>query len=278
MRPRLIEFLQKYTGADIAAYLIPTGTMMYVLAILAVMYIYVKRCEHSGLSGYHALGTCIFAIIGGLAGARLFYLLETLPETTSDPLVILNIFGGTTSWGVYIGGFAGFFVYLRRHRLRSFEYADVMGASLGLGPFIGRWSCFLHGCCYGTPATLPWAISYPPSSPLFWHQVKLGLISGHSPLSLPAHPLPVYLSLSALAVFFLATIIWKKYRLNPGITFLFYWLMYCSLRFFWEYFRGNAKRWGFMHWDLGQIVCIAVVLISGLMLIYFKRRKFSYTE
>jgi len=252
--------------------LIPTGTMMYVLAMLAVMYIYVKRCEQSGLSGYHALGTCIFAIIGGLAGARVFYLLETLPETITTPGVILNIFGGTTSWGVYIGGFTGFFLYLKRYRLKAPEYADVMGASLGLGPFIGRWSCFLHGCCYGTPAELPWAVRYPPSGPLFWHQVKLDLIPAQASLSLPVHPLPVYLSLSALAVFFLTSAVWKKYSYYPGITLLFYWFSYCSLRFIWEYFRGNTPRWGFMNWDLGQIVCIAVVLISGWMLFCFKRR------
>ncbi len=272
MRPRLVDFTELYLNSGIAGFLVPTGTTMYVLAMLVVMVIYVKRCEHTGLSGYHALGTCIYAMIGGLAGARVFYLLETMPETLNNPAVILNIFGGTTSWGAYIGGFGGFFLYLKFNGMRSLDYADVLCASLGLGPFIGRWSCYLHGCCYGSLTDLPWGIQYPPSSPLFWHQVDLGLLPQDASLSLPVHPLPVYLSLSALLVFILTSFLWHKFKQNPGVTFLFYWLLYGSIRFVWEYFRGNAARWTSLEWNLGQIICILTVLISGLLLLRFYKK------
>lgn len=269
MRPRLIDFIAGYIDRSLATYLVPTGTTMYVLAMLVVLFMYVNRCEQSGLSGYHALGTSIYAMIGGLAGARIFYLLETLPETLKHPLVILDIFGGTTSWGVYIGGFSGFFLYLKFRHIPAQKYADVIAASLGLGPFIGRWSCFLHGCCYGRLSDVPWAIQYPNSSPLFWHQVKQGILSAESPLSLAVHPLPVYLSLSALMVFIATTTIWYNFKGYPGITFLFYWLFYCSTRFVWEFFRGNTARWGLWQLDLAQFICLLIVLISGLVLIRF---------
>jgi phosphatidylglycerol:prolipoprotein diacylglycerol transferase len=269
MRPRLVQYIDNYFNISFATYLVPTGTTMYVLAMLSVMYVYVKRCEHTRLSAYHALGTCIYAMIGGLAGARIFYLLETFRETLADPAVILNLFGGTTSWGVYIGGLAGYFLYLRLNKLAILSYADVLGASLGLGPFIGRGSCFLHGCCYGTLSDLPWAIQYPASSPLYWHQVKQGILPAQVSLSTAVHPLPAYLSLSALVVFICTSILWHKYRNRPGMTFLSYWLLYCSLRFIWEYFRGNAVRWGSLQLDLGQILCVLIVLTAGFLLLRF---------
>jgi len=110
MRPRLIDFLGGFLGDSLAGYLIPTGTTMYVLAMLVVMVVYIRRSEVSSLSTYHALGSCIYAMIGGLAGARIFYLLETLPETLINPGIILDIFGGTTCWGAYLGGFGIFFI------------------------------------------------------------------------------------------------------------------------------------------------------------------------
>jgi len=275
MRPRLIGFLENYLNPAFAKFLVPTGTTMYVVAMLVVMYVYVKRCERTGLSGYHALGACIYAIIGGLAGARIFYLLETLPETLQNPAVILDVFGGTTSWGVYIGGFGGFFLYLKSKRLSALNYADVMGASLGLGPLIGRWSCFLHGCCYGTITEMPWAIRYPANSQLFVHQVKIGLVPQEASLSLAVHPLPVYLSLSALLVFIVTSIFWQKCNMRPGVTFLFYWFFYCLTRFIWEYFRGNADRWTALQLNLGQLMCILTVMISGILLLltYISRKR-----
>ncbi len=267
MRPRLIDLFGNYISPALAKYIVPTGTTVYVLAMLVVMYVYVKRCERTGLSGYHALGTCIYALIGGLSGARIFYLLETLPETLHQPEVVLDVFGGTTSWGVYIGGFGGFFLYLKLKRLSSLKYADVMGASLGLGPFIGRWSCFLHGCCYGSITEMPWAVQYPPSSPLFTHQVKIGVLQQEAQLSVAVHPLPFYLSFSALLVFLVTSILWHKFKKRPGYTFLFYWFFYCSARFAWEYFRGNADRWTLLQLDLGQIMCILIVMISGALLL-----------
>ena len=115
MRPRLVDIFNEYFNISFATYLLPTGTTMYVLAMLVVMYVYVIRCGETGLSRYHALGTAIYAMIGGLIGARLFYLLETLPKTMENPRVILDIFGGTTSWGVYLGGLLGFGFYLYRN-------------------------------------------------------------------------------------------------------------------------------------------------------------------
>lgn len=109
MRPRLVDYIENYLNSSYATYLVPTGTTMYVMAMLLVMYVYVKRCEQTGLSEYHALGTCIYGMIGGLIGARIFYLFETFPETLNNPVVILDLFGGTTSWGVYIGGLGGYF-------------------------------------------------------------------------------------------------------------------------------------------------------------------------
>ncbi len=273
MRPRLVDYINNWLNSSYGTYILPTGTTMYVVAMLVVMYVYVKRCEQSGLSAYHALGSCIYGMIGGLAGARIFYLIETLPTTISNPEVLLDVFGGTTSWGVYIGGFAGFFLYLWRNNKPLPVYADVIGSCLGLGPFIGRWSCFLNGCCYGKLSEVPWAVQYPNSSPVFWHQFNLELIPANTSLSLPVHPLPLYLSLSALMVFMVTSVVWRRFRSHPGLIFLSYWILYCSFRFILEFFRGNAPHLDFLELNVGQIMCAVILLVAGISVfrIYTKR-------
>ncbi len=37
---------------------------------------------------------------------------------------------------------------------------DTFVLPLALALAVGRWGCFFNGCCYGTPTTLPWGVSF----------------------------------------------------------------------------------------------------------------------
>lgn len=273
MRPKIVDMLAAVIDHDLANLMVPSGTMMYVVAMLAVMTLYVKRCERTGLSPYHALGSSLYAMISGLAGARLFYLVETWESTLRNPAVLLDVFGGTTSWGAYLGGMTGYFAYYRLHGITAGAYADAFGASLGLGPCIGRWSCFLHGCCYGTPSSLPWAVGYPPASPPFQSQFMEGLIPADSPASIPLHPIQLYLSMSACLVFVLTSMVWHRRRSSTWLTFLVFWMLYALFRWPIEFVRGEVPRLDALHLNLAQVMCILLMGTTGILLLLRNRQK-----
>ena len=270
MRPRIVDFLSELLPGELIKYFIPTGTMMFILAILVGMWVFVKRCEKSGLSAYHALGAVAVSIAAGLLGARIYELVYHLEKTIQNPRAIFSLYGGTTSWGGYSIGFLAFFIYFRVKKIPGLPYADALTSALGLGPFIARWTCFLNGCCYGSLSDLPWAVRYPNYSPIFQTQLKQGLISSSAELSLPVHPVQIYASFFGLVIFLITSRYWYSNRRQPGKTFTFYWLIYCLIRFGVEFFRGDMDRFTDLQLTLAQIICLIVVLLTTGILVRVK--------
>ena len=260
MRPRIVEFLTSTFHSHTISYLVPKGSTLYAFAILMIVWIFLRRCQISGLSTYHAFRAIIWAIVGAVIGAHLYYVLQHLKYVIDYPFLIFNLTRGTASWGAYLGGILCFSIYIRKKKLPILSYADVLGASLGIGPFIGRWSCFLNGCCYGTLSNVPWAVTFPKNSPPYVMQLKAGLIEPDTVVSLPVHPVQIYLSLAAIIIFLIASKFWLYSRAKPGLTFACYWLLYCTIRFGMEFFRENAEKYGGL--SLSQIVCLIIIVIA----------------
>jgi len=202
--------------------------------------------------------------MGGLVGARVFYLVQHLETTLGNPGVILNLGGGTASWGAYIGGAAAFLLYFSFNKEQTLGYADAVGSCLGLGIAVGRWSCFLNGDDFGTLSDLPWTVRFPHASPPFVAQVRAGLLDPLADLSLPIHPVQLYLSFNGLMLFLLATWCWRRLRHLPGATFYLYWLSYCLTRFMWEFFRGDQSRVFSASLTVPQVLAILVVIPTSL--------------
>ena len=273
MRSRIVEYLESLLNTELINYLIPTGMTMYFVAIISVMWLMVSRSKEVNLTFYYLLGAVSYGLIGGFIGARVFYLVEHFDRILIYPDIIFSLSGGTTSWGAYMGGLISFTGYLYSKRLPVFSYLDVLASSLGIGPFLGRWSCFLSGCCHGTISNVPWAVRYPYNSSAYKLHYELNLIESSSDLSLAVHPVQLYFSISALTVFIITTLIWKKYRHFSGITFLSYWVLYCCFRFFLEFFREDPNRYTSIHLNLGQLVCITILIIAAPILVRLIKKK-----
>jgi phosphatidylglycerol:prolipoprotein diacylglycerol transferase len=260
MRPRIAELLTNIFHSNSISYLVPKGSTLYVFAILMIVWIFLRRCQISGLSTYHALRAVIWAIVGAIIGAHAYYLLQHLKYVIDQPYLIFNLTRGTASWGAYLGGILCFSIYISKKKLPILSYVDVLGASMGLGPFIGRWSCFLNGCCYGKLSNVPWAVTFPKNTPPYVMHLRAGLIYPDATVSLPVHPVQIYLSLAALIIFFIVSKVWLYNRIKPGLTIAFYWLLYCTIRFGMEFFRGDAHRYNGL--SLSQIICLIIIIIA----------------
>jgi len=258
VRPLIVDYLNQLFGTSFFNWLVPTPAFMYALAMLIGLLVFVKRSQRRKQSSYHALGAAIFAMIGGLIGARLFYLLLHFDRLISNPTILFDVRGGTASWGAYVGGGLAFWLYFVIRRQPFKLYADVLGSCLGLGPFIGRWSCYLNGCCFGKLSSVPWAITYPHGSYAFAAQARLGLVDPLASSSLPVHPLPIYLSINGLTLFLLFSWLWKQNKLPAGVLFWLYWVIYAFTRFFWEYLRDVRDVGSIGIFSLPQVMTILI--------------------
>ncbi len=274
MRPRIVEYLNSVFGTGVFEWLVPESVWLYALAMLLALFVLMRRSKGAGVSRYHAAGAALWMMAGGLLGTRAFFLVQHLDATLANPRQILDPGGGLASWGAYLGGFAALLIYCRYHRLETPRYADLAVPCLGLGIAVGRLSCFLNGDDYGTLSNLPWAVSFPHASYPFVAQARAGLISPVADLSLPVHPVQIYLALNGLLLFLLASRFYKKFRERPGATFCFYWLCYCTTRFALEYLRGDQSTQLFMDTlTVPQLMCLLTFVPAALGLRRALRRE-----
>jgi len=144
-------------------------------------------------------------------------------------------------------------------------FAIVVPLSIG----IQRIGCFLNGCCFGKPTSLPWSVQYPVNSLPHYFHYKAGLI-GSNLVSLHIHPVQLYEMAGAFLVAYLVFKSRKYWKAN-GSLFVFSLLLFCFARFLTEFFRDNLAHaiGGEMVGIFNQIqwtMLIATILLSFILL------------
>lgn len=108
-----------------------------------------------------ALNLAMILIVSGFIGGRLFHVVYEGPEYYRQfPQAIFMFWMGGY---VFFGGMAtaalASFLYLKKIKQPFFLWSDALTPILALGYGLGRFSCFLAGCCYGGFCDLPWAVN-----------------------------------------------------------------------------------------------------------------------
>ncbi|TWT46558.1 prolipoprotein diacylglyceryl transferase [Botrimarina hoheduenensis] len=168
-------------GVPIRAY----GVLL-VAAIAVGLVMSIHRARSRGIDADTVLSLALWWLfIPGIVGARLFFVIEywevryaALPwrEAVFDAFRFTE--GGLVVYGSLIGATLGFLAFAWRYRLPALALADLIAPSLLAGLAIGRVGCLMNGCCFGGPCELPWAVTFPPTSPPFEEQLARGELHG----------------------------------------------------------------------------------------------------
>lgn len=232
------------------------GVMM-VIAFLTTAWLLKKELIRHGYDGDWAYTVIFAAAVGGIVGARLYFILEHIPEFKMDPLGMIFSGSGLTWYGGFIGGFIAVVYVIYKFPAPSLVVADLIAPLLLLGYGIGRIGCFLAGDGdYGPPTNLPWGMSFP---------------HGTVPTLQRVHPTPLYETILSLILFF---ILWK-YRKRPhppGLMVSGMLIFYGIERFITEFWRLTPKvLFGWM--SMAQILSIISIVLGVAWAIYLKRRQ-----
>jgi phosphatidylglycerol:prolipoprotein diacylglycerol transferase len=103
------------------------------------------------------LDLCLYAIIGGVVGARIGYVLINWRDFTGDPVRVLTIWrdAGLTFYGALAGGGLVAWLYARERRWSLGSVADPASQGIALGYAVAMLGTLLYGLNYGRPTTLP---------------------------------------------------------------------------------------------------------------------------
>ncbi len=156
---------------------------MMMLGFLAAVITSSRRAKKCGADPEFVTNLALLALLSGVIGARVFYVVHHWPmfAATDNPiLTAINLTsGGLEFYGGFLTAIFCIYVYLRRKNKSIRWYLDILAPAIMLGLAFGRIGCFLNSCCWGKVTNLPIAVRFPYASLPFeqqWgktHQVKV---------------------------------------------------------------------------------------------------------
>jgi phosphatidylglycerol:prolipoprotein diacylglycerol transferase len=239
--------------------------LMYAIAITCGLYIIRRevRRQQIPLSNDDVLNFVMLSVIGGIIGARLYYVIFSWSNYQHDLWEIIKIWhGGLAIHGGVIGGILAGWGFTRWHKVPFWKMADIVAPSLILGQTFGRFGNFMNGDAHGIPTTMPWGIVFPPTS-----------IAGYQFPNTPLHPTMLYEMVINFCIFLF---LWKI-RTRPwkdGLIFCLYCILYSIGRFFVSFFRADSLTLG--SFRMAHIISLVIIVAAGSFII--KRRLWERSD
>ncbi len=227
-----------------------------------------------------AVNITFIALIGGIVGAKLLYVIEDWGSIMSQPVNKVfsteGIFSpaGLTWYGGMILATFLIFLYVRSKKIPFLKICDAAAPSLAIGYGIARIGCHLSGDGdYGVPISefaswVPWGTDYSkgtlPPSVAFRGTDIAQKFGGVVPNNILCHPTPIYELILGIIIF---TFLWMKRKSikEDGKLFFVYLIFNGVARFFIEFIRINPR----ILFGLSEAQIISLLLmIAGVMLYY----------
>ncbi len=218
------------------------------------------RTYGKGVTEDDVYSTAMWAVPGGIIGARLFHVADNWDHYASNLVGILALQdGGMAILGAIVGGLVVGVLYARRQRLPVGLLADLAAPGLIMAMIVGRVGCVLNGDSYGIPTDLPWAFVYTHPNAAMTTR-----------LFVPGHPAAAYEILWDLVVL---GVVWRLRGRLPadGMLFTTYFALYSLGRFFISFFRVNEIV--LLGLQESQVVSLAILVVAIPLLIYLPRRQ-----
>lgn len=221
-----------------------TFGLMFGLAFIAAGWIATRRLAELGRPVDWSYEMVFSALLGGIVGAKLWWLVEEWESIDGD--LLANVFSGVglVWYGGLVGGALAVLAWSSWRRAPRLMVADLVAPGLALGYAVGRIGCQLAGDGdYGVPSDVPWAMAYP---------------EGTVPTTEEVHPTPVYETLAMGAV---AGGLWRlRNSLPPGGLFALYLVLAGIERFLVEFVRRNEAV--LLGLSLAQFVSLVMIAIG----------------
>jgi len=234
-------------------------------AFLIGTWLGMREARRLGLDEDKLVNVILIVLVASVLGARALYVMEHVQEFRREWGSVLALWqGGLTLYGGIVAGTAAGLLAARRFGLPMWRVADALTPSIALGTGIGRLGCFLNGCCYGRPTSLPWGVVFPPDS-------YAGLEFGNAAV----HPSQLYLAALGFGLFLLTWALRRRVG-TPGSLFWWFIVLFALLRIPVDFTRAYEPeaillRSGSWVVTESQFTSLAFALFGILMLARLRR-------
>ncbi len=204
-----------------------TFGIVFACGFIAAGAILMRRLRELGKPIDYAYEMAFAALVGGLVGSRVYYVVQNYSQVKHDLIGSLFSGSGLVWYGGVIGGAIAVIAWAAWRGMLNLGLLDLASVPLAMGYAIGRIGCQVSGDGdYGKVSNLPWAMGYPDGTVPTAPGVKV-------------QPTPIY---ETLAMGLIAWWLWRmRDRFRPGALFAFYLLLGGLERLLVEFVRRNHR-------------------------------------
>ena len=218
-----------------------------LLAFLAAYFVLRADIRRHGVQA-DAQNIITISALLGIAGAKLYHVLESPGDLIADPVGEIFSRSGFAWFGGLIGVLAALYLLARKYETPYLGILDICAPAAALGYAVGRIGCLTSGDGdYGTPTSLPWGMSFP-----------IGLV----PTTQRVHPTPIYEAIAATIIFWY---LWREAaKPRPvGQVAALYLVWMGAERFLVEFIRINPRS--FFGLSNAQAASLASIVAGGII-------------
>ncbi|MGI9628356.1 MAG: prolipoprotein diacylglyceryl transferase [Longimicrobiales bacterium] len=260
---RIPEWIPFLGGEPITSF----GVMM-LGSFLTAGYFLRAEMGRMGLEREQAWDILFMAVVGGILGAKIYYMLLNWPRLVADPAGMILSRGGMVWYGGFILGTALVLWKIRQLKLPMAKVVDACAPAIAIAYAVGRFGCFLVGDDYGRPTGSWVGMAFPDGTPPttvdalernFGITVDPELVERFGQV-IPVHPTQLY-EIGLSLVFFV--VLWRMRRHTRAAGWLFaVWLTLAGFeRFFVEIFRAKDDRFLGV-FTVAQLISVVLIAVG----------------
>jgi phosphatidylglycerol:prolipoprotein diacylglycerol transferase len=233
--------------------------LMYVVGITIGLLVAWPFAKSRGITWAQVESVLWYAVLAGLVGARLYYVVQQpLEPYIREPWRIFAFWeGGMAFYGAVFAVVLVIILLARRVGVSVWNFLDVMAVFATVGQFFGRIGNLINGDIIGYPTDLPWGVVYAnPNSFAPRHDIAY-------------QPAAVYEMVVNIILF---AILWSiRNKVKPGILFFVYIFGYSIGQIIVFTWRDNEVV--FLGLKQAQLTAIIVMLVAAVIFFWYNRRQ-----
>ncbi len=229
--------------------------LMIAIGIVAAVIIGTIRAKRRNLKKEMILDIALIAVIAGLMGAKILYIITDWSNFIKDPLEGLT--EGFVVYGGIITGVLGIILYCRHKKVAFSDYFDIVMPSVAIAQGFGRIGCFLAGCCYGIEYSGPLCLRFPADS--------------LAPSGVDLFPSQLVMAVGDFLIGIILILISTKMKYS-GFTGALYLVLYPVGRFLIEFLRSDDRGW-IGPFSTSQFISIIMIAAAAVLFLIFYKQK-----
>ena len=241
-------------------------SVMIALGFLAAMIVCLTEVKRKKLDIEKYSNMVFYAVLFGILGARIYYVLFNLDYYLKMPSEILKVWhGGLAIHGGIIAGILVAYFYTKKYKMNFLKTLDISVVGVIIAQAIGRWGNFFNQEAFGKVTT---------KAALIKQKIPNFIIDGMYIDGTYYQPTFLYESVWNLIGFIIMLFLRRTKKLKVGYLTGFYLIWYSIGRCFIEYFRSDSLM--LENIKVAQLISLSLIVIGIIVIIKSTKKNELY--